>query len=223
VAEGRTARAAQRRDVGGRVQTNRGSRRRRSAGAPERAGLDVVNDGEQRRLSFLGSLVETTEGLSRTSGLTKPWHDDDQHVEQLSLGLVVTGKLRRRRSMVGEEFAYARAKARKPLKVTLPTPTDALNVLVARGIARSVSTSNSRRRRGYSRSEDSRTRPPGNSASTCEIDAPSRRYTARDSRATRTLRASVGSAVLPSGVCGLLRARRRIPRPPSNAAGAACR
>jgi 5-methyltetrahydropteroyltriglutamate--homocysteine methyltransferase len=88
----------------------------------ERAGLDVVNDGEQRRLSFLGSLVETTEGLSRTPGLTKPWHDDDQHVEQLSLGLAVTGKLRRRRSMVGEEFTYARAKAHKPLKVTLPSP-----------------------------------------------------------------------------------------------------
>src|SRR5260370_809794 len=88
----------------------------------ERCGLDVVNDGEQRRLSFLGSLVETTEGLTRTSGLTKPWHDDDQHVEQLSLGLAVTGKLRRRRSMVGEEFTYARAKAHKPLKVTLPSP-----------------------------------------------------------------------------------------------------
>jgi 5-methyltetrahydropteroyltriglutamate--homocysteine methyltransferase len=88
----------------------------------ERTGLDVVNDGEQRRLSFLGSLIETTEGLSRTSGLTKPWRDDGQHVEQLTLGLAVTGKLRRRRSMVGEEFTYARAKARKPLKVTLPSP-----------------------------------------------------------------------------------------------------
>ncbi len=37
----------------------------------ERCGLDVVNDGEQRRLSFLGSLVETTEGLTRTSALVK--------------------------------------------------------------------------------------------------------------------------------------------------------
>lgn len=85
------------------------------------AGLDVVNDGEQRRASFLGSLSETVDGLSRSRGLTKPWHDDREAVE-LSLGLVVTGRLRRRRSLVGEEFAYARAKARRPLKVTLPSP-----------------------------------------------------------------------------------------------------
>jgi 5-methyltetrahydropteroyltriglutamate--homocysteine methyltransferase len=88
----------------------------------ERCGLDVVNDGEQRRLSFLGSLIEITEGLTRTSGLAKPWHEDDGHVEQLTLGLAVTGKLRRRRSLVDEEFTYARARAHAPLKVTLPSP-----------------------------------------------------------------------------------------------------
>src|SRR5260370_13155440 len=88
----------------------------------ERAGLDVVNDGEQRRVSFLGSLAETTEGLSRTSGLTKPWHDDDQHVEQLSLALAVTGKPPLRRSLVGQEFTFARSQAHEPLKVTLPQP-----------------------------------------------------------------------------------------------------
>ena len=88
----------------------------------ERCGLDVVNDGEQRRLSFLGSLVEITEGLTRTTGLTKPWHEADGHVEQLTLGLCATSRLKRRRSLVGEEFSYARARARQPLKVTLPSP-----------------------------------------------------------------------------------------------------
>lgn len=88
----------------------------------ENAGLAVVNDGEQRRLSFLGSLVETTEGLTRTAGLTKPWRTDAGSVEQLSLGLAATSRLKRRRSLVGEEFAYARARAKAPLKVTLPSP-----------------------------------------------------------------------------------------------------
>ena len=88
----------------------------------ERCGLDVVNDGEQRRLSFLGSLVETTEGLTRTNALTKPWREDDGKVEQLTLGLAATGRLRRRRSLVNEEFSFARARARAPLKVTLPSP-----------------------------------------------------------------------------------------------------
>ncbi|MGH8010995.1 MAG: cobalamin-independent methionine synthase II family protein [Candidatus Binataceae bacterium] len=88
----------------------------------ENAGLDVVSDGEQRRLSFLGSLVETTGGLSRNRSITKPWHTDQNQVEELSLGLAATGKLRRLRSMVGEEFVYARAKAHRPIKVTLPSP-----------------------------------------------------------------------------------------------------
>src|SRR5208282_4358783 len=66
----------------------------------ERAGLDVVTDGEQRRASFLGALLEATEGLSRSDDVTKPWHEPAGGVSQLSLGLLVTGKLRRVRSMV---------------------------------------------------------------------------------------------------------------------------
>jgi 5-methyltetrahydropteroyltriglutamate--homocysteine methyltransferase len=88
----------------------------------ERAGIALVTDGEQRRASFVGSLIETTEGLTRSMSVTKPWHNDDDEVEQLSLGLVVSGKLRRRRSLVAEEFAYARARTRLPIKVALPSP-----------------------------------------------------------------------------------------------------
>ena len=88
----------------------------------ERCGLDVVNDGEQRRLSFLGSLVEATEGLTRTNDLAKPWREDDGSVAQLTLGLAATGRLRRRRSLVNEEFTFARARAKAPLKITLPSP-----------------------------------------------------------------------------------------------------
>jgi 5-methyltetrahydropteroyltriglutamate--homocysteine methyltransferase len=88
----------------------------------ERAGIDLVTDGEQRRASFLGSLLETTQGLTRNLSITKPWHEDDEHVAELSLGLAVTGKLRRLRSMVCEEYAYARARSIKPVKVTLPSP-----------------------------------------------------------------------------------------------------
>jgi 5-methyltetrahydropteroyltriglutamate--homocysteine methyltransferase len=87
----------------------------------ERAGIELVTDGEQRRASFLGSLVETTEGLTRSLELTKPWHEGD-HVVELSLGLCATGKLRRHRSLVNEELTYARARASRPVKVTLPSP-----------------------------------------------------------------------------------------------------
>ena len=37
----------------------------------ERCGLDIVNDGEQRRMSFLGSLVECTEGLYAQLAVTQ--------------------------------------------------------------------------------------------------------------------------------------------------------
>jgi 5-methyltetrahydropteroyltriglutamate--homocysteine methyltransferase len=94
----------------------------RALATQERAGIDLVTDGEQRRASFLGSLVETTEGLSRDLSITQPWHEDDQTVVELSLGLAVTDKLRRLRSLVCEEYAYARARTTKPLKVTLPSP-----------------------------------------------------------------------------------------------------
>src|SRR5207245_4703370 len=55
----------------------------------ERAGVDVMTDGEQRRASFVGSLIDTTVGLSRDLSLTKPWHEADDSVTELSLGLVV--------------------------------------------------------------------------------------------------------------------------------------
>ena len=38
------------------------------------------------------------------------------------LPVCVTGKIRRRRSLAGEEFAYARGRTDKPLKMTLPSP-----------------------------------------------------------------------------------------------------
>ena len=88
----------------------------------ERAGIDLVTDGEQRRTSFLGSLLEATEGLSRSDEVTKPWHEPGGGVSHLSLGLLVTGKLRRVRSLVSEEYTYARSRTNKPIKVALPSP-----------------------------------------------------------------------------------------------------
>ncbi|MGH7880564.1 MAG: cobalamin-independent methionine synthase II family protein, partial [Candidatus Binataceae bacterium] len=54
--------------------------------------------------------------------VTKPWHEPDGRVTELSLGLVVTHKLIPRRTLAGEEYVYARARARKPVKIALPSP-----------------------------------------------------------------------------------------------------
>ncbi len=86
----------------------------------EAAGLDVVTDGEVRRLSFIGPLSDVVSGLEPMP-VNRQWHEGRKLVE-FRMGLAVTGKVRRRRSLVTEEFAYARRQAKKPLKVTLPSP-----------------------------------------------------------------------------------------------------
>ena len=86
----------------------------------EAAGLDVVTDGEMRRISFIGPLSDVVSGLEPMP-VNRRWHEGGKLVD-FKMGLAVTGKVRRRRSLVNEEFAYARRQAKKPLKVTMPSP-----------------------------------------------------------------------------------------------------
>ncbi|MGB3635399.1 MAG: cobalamin-independent methionine synthase II family protein [Rubrobacteraceae bacterium] len=95
----------------------------------ERAGLEVVTDGEMRRESCQSPLVESVEGFGEhtiDACLWGDWHGDetvgDKNLERpASLGVV--GKLRRKRHLSVEEFVYARARTDKTVKVTLPSPT----------------------------------------------------------------------------------------------------
>ncbi len=92
----------------------------------EGAGMDVVSDGELRRHTFIDQLVEAVTGLTpdpASDHIPVPFHDEaggEQSVFKIPLS--VTEKLTRRRMMTTEEFAYARAVARRPIKVTLPSP-----------------------------------------------------------------------------------------------------
>jgi methionine synthase II (cobalamin-independent) len=84
----------------------------------EAAGLDVVTDGEMRRYAFFGHLIEALDGFDRFGGWAIPFRNDAG--EQLVFKRpVVVERLRWRRSMCGEEFAYLRARARRPAKTTL--------------------------------------------------------------------------------------------------------
>jgi 5-methyltetrahydropteroyltriglutamate--homocysteine methyltransferase len=67
-------------------------------------------------------LLDATTGLTRDSSVTKPWHEPDGGISELSLGLVITQKIQPQRSLVAEEYAYARARAHRPVKVALPSP-----------------------------------------------------------------------------------------------------
>ena len=93
----------------------------------EEAGLDVVTDGELRRLSFQSQLVEAVDGFGEwdlRAFLWGDWRSDvvgDRSVERPPLA--VTGRLERRRYLSAEEFLYARDRTDRVLKVTLPSPS----------------------------------------------------------------------------------------------------
>ncbi|HKR86296.1 MAG TPA: hypothetical protein VJS37_19200, partial [Terriglobales bacterium] len=71
----------------------------------ERAGLDVITDGEMRRYAFYGHLIDTVEGFDKSGGWAIPFHDEKGQRLVLQRPVVVS-KLRRKRPMCAEEFTY---------------------------------------------------------------------------------------------------------------------
>src|SRR5919112_641970 len=95
----------------------------------EEVGLEVVTDGEMRRVSLQSQLAEAVEGLGEPTIDAYLWGDwrgtgevGDRRVPRPeSFG--VAGRLRRRRHLSVEEFVYLRARTTRTPKVTLPSPS----------------------------------------------------------------------------------------------------
>jgi 5-methyltetrahydropteroyltriglutamate--homocysteine methyltransferase len=88
----------------------------------EACGVDVVTDGEMRRSGFVAPLTDYVDGFEALGLDTRRWHTPQGGETELVVPVTITGKLRRRRSLVAEEYSYARGRANRPLKVTLPSP-----------------------------------------------------------------------------------------------------
>jgi 5-methyltetrahydropteroyltriglutamate--homocysteine methyltransferase len=93
----------------------------------ENCGLDVITDGEMRRTHFIAPLTDVISGIKPIPAFTRVWrrpHDKDKPGEEINIQVqyAVVEKIRRMRSLTSEEFTYARSRAKKPLKVTLPSP-----------------------------------------------------------------------------------------------------
>jgi 5-methyltetrahydropteroyltriglutamate--homocysteine methyltransferase len=82
------------------------------------AGLDVITDGEMRRYAFYGHFIDAVEGFDKYGGWAIPFRDE-QCNELVLQRPVVVSRLKRIRPMCTEEFTYMRARADKPIKVTL--------------------------------------------------------------------------------------------------------
>ena len=84
----------------------------------ERAGIDVITDGEMRRYAFYGHLIDAVEGFDKLGGWAIPFRNEKG--EELVLQRpVVVSRLRRKRPLCAEEFTYVRARTHHPAKVTM--------------------------------------------------------------------------------------------------------
>jgi 5-methyltetrahydropteroyltriglutamate--homocysteine methyltransferase len=93
----------------------------------EQCGVDVITDGEMRRTHFIAPLTDVITGVKSIPAFSRVWrkpHEQGTKGEetQIQVQYAVVEKIQRIRSLTAEEFSYARGRAKKPLKVTLPSP-----------------------------------------------------------------------------------------------------
>ncbi len=92
----------------------------------QEAGLDVITDGEARRLVFTAGLIDAVSGIEGPPPPPTTWHGDAAYgTEDLTRTVArhsVSARLRRVRSVATEEFTFLRARTDRPAKATLPSP-----------------------------------------------------------------------------------------------------
>jgi 5-methyltetrahydropteroyltriglutamate--homocysteine methyltransferase len=84
-------------------------------------GIDVLTDGEYRRASFMGSMVEATEGFVPADDTGPDWQGPGVHGPS-GFRYTIGAQLRQTRRLTAHETAFLRAHAPGPFKVTLPSP-----------------------------------------------------------------------------------------------------
>jgi 5-methyltetrahydropteroyltriglutamate--homocysteine methyltransferase len=95
----------------------------------EQAGLDVVTDGEMRRLSFQSGLPDAVDGFGEVpleAYLWGEWHGDEHvgdNATERPPRLGVREPLRRRRHIAAEELTYLRGRTSRVAKITLTSPS----------------------------------------------------------------------------------------------------
>jgi 5-methyltetrahydropteroyltriglutamate--homocysteine methyltransferase len=95
----------------------------------ESAGVEVVTDGEMRRLSFQSGLPDAVDGFGEVpleAYLWGEWHGEGAVGDRATdrpPRLGVREPLRRRRHIAAEEFTYLRSRATAVPKVTLTSPS----------------------------------------------------------------------------------------------------
>ena len=106
---------------------------RRTVNLQEKAGLDVLVDGEHRRESFYAFITDKVEGTTLMSlAEMLDYVEDKAEFEEMLRTMdmpasavknpTCLGKLSRRESLAMEDFLFLRSLTKKPVKITLPGP-----------------------------------------------------------------------------------------------------
>jgi methionine synthase II (cobalamin-independent) len=86
------------------------------------AGLDVVTDGEFRRVLFTNSFYDAVDGLEPNPGTLTFYGEDGSEVEHPGPALV-SGRLRKIDSPAAREAGFLSSLTDRPFKVTFPAPS----------------------------------------------------------------------------------------------------
>lgn len=106
---------------------------RRTVELQERAGLDVLVDGEHRRESFYAFIAEKVDGAKLMSlAEMLDYVEDKAEFEEMLRTMdmpasavknpTCVGRLSRREPLAMEDYVFLRGLTRKPVKITLPGP-----------------------------------------------------------------------------------------------------
>lgn len=106
---------------------------RRTVELQEKAGLDVLVDGEHRRESFYAFITEKVQGTKLMSLADMlDYVEDKAEFEEMLRTMdmpasavknpTCIGKLSRRESLAVEDYLFLRSLTKKPVKITLPGP-----------------------------------------------------------------------------------------------------
>lgn len=106
---------------------------RRTVDLQEKAGLDVLVDGEHRRESFYAFITEKVAGTKLMSlAEMLDYVEDKAEFEEMLRTMdmpasavknpTCIGKLSRRESLALEDYHFLRSLTKKPIKITLPGP-----------------------------------------------------------------------------------------------------
>src|ERR1700733_807627 len=95
-------------------------------------GLDVVTDGELRRGSWLTDMADAVDGFV-SERVPLEWKGPGGGLEG-STARAAGAKLRKARKMTGHEVPFLKRNARVPFKVTLPAPSNFMQISYKTGI-----------------------------------------------------------------------------------------